>query len=145
MTKDHHPLFQPGFDYKFVDTSQAEVWNQPSPYEITNFWTGQQGMTHPSSSNQPIEHFNHSAFYIVQLGDDTYRKCYNNYNRTPTGGQIVNFLDGYPSGNYTINPQDSTSINNPILVNELQPGLYNIQKSYEDGTTQETMLFKENN
>ena len=41
MTHDHHPFFQPGFDYKFVDTSQAAVYNQPSDYEDTSFWYGQ--------------------------------------------------------------------------------------------------------
>ena len=145
MTEDHIPLFQYGFSYKFVDTSQADVWNQPSPYEVTNFWTGQGIGSYGTSYNQPIVHPNHSAFYIEQLGDFTYRKCYNNYNRTPSDGTVIKFMDGYPNGNYTITPQDSTSINNPALINNLEPGLYNIQKNFPDGTSQQTMILKESN
>ena len=37
-------------------------------------------------------------------------------------------------------PQDSTSINNENLIEELDSGLYKIDKIYEDGATQETVL-----
>lgn len=145
MTEEHHPMLQYGFTYKFVDVSQAEVWNQPSPYDYTSFWTGNSGYTYASNYNQPIEHFNHFAYMIVELGDATYRKCYNNYNRAPSDGTVIKFNDGIPNANYTLMPQDSTSINNPALINNLQPGLYTIQKNYEDGTSQQTMILKENN
>lgn len=144
MAKDH-PLFQPGFDYKFVDVSQAEVWNQPSPYEYTNFWTGSSGFTYSSDNTDPVEHLNHYAFYISQLGDDTYRMCYNNYNRAPKDGDVIHFIDGVPNGNYTITHQDSTAINSPTLIDDLSPGLYNIQRNYPDGSTQQSMIQKENN
>ena len=60
-------------------------------------------------------------------------------------GTVIKFNDGVPNGNYTIAPQDSTVINNPTLIDNLKPGLYNIQKNYNDGTTQEVMILKENN
>ncbi len=41
-------------------------------------------------------------------------------------------------------PKDSTSINNPNLINDLQPGLYNIIKNDVNGNNQETVIFKEN-
>ena len=63
----------------------------------------------------------------------------------PNDGTVIKFNDGVPNGNYTITPQDSTAINNPALIDNLQPGLYNIQKNYNDGTTQEVMILKENN
>lgn len=39
---------------------------------------------------------------------------------------------------------DSTQINNPQLINNLQPGLYNIEKTYIDGSSEENMILKEN-
>jgi len=46
---------------------------------------------------------------------------------------------------FNINAQDSTNINNENLVNNLQPGLYNIIEQYNDGNTQETVILKGNN
>jgi len=40
--------------------------------------------------------------------------------------------------------KDSTAINNPNLINELDPGLYKIGKNYEDGAVQEVVIFKDN-
>ena len=42
-------------------------------------------------------------------------------------------------------PQDSTGINNPNLIIDLQQGLYKIEKNYIDGAQQETLIYKENN
>lgn len=144
-TSHNPPLFQYGFEYKFYDTSQAEVYNQPSSYGDTSFWYGQTVEAYSVDFNEPNIHNNHTAIVISQLNDYQPRMCYNNYNRSPNDGQVIKFLDGVPNGNYTITPQDSTSINNPALINSLQPGLYNIQKNFEDGTTQQTMILKENN
>lgn len=41
-------------------------------------------------------------------------------------------------------PKDSVGINNPVLLNELDPGLYNIKKQYYDGTVEENVIYKEN-
>lgn len=72
------------------------------------------------------------------------QKCYDNYNRKPSLGSVTLFNDGVFNNNVTITPKDSIGINNPVLIDELAPGLYNIIKDYEDGATQETVIFKEN-
>ncbi|MEZ4794625.1 MAG: hypothetical protein R2773_03960 [Flavobacteriaceae bacterium] len=144
-TKDHHPMFQYGFTYKFVDVSQADVYNQPSDYSDTSFWYGQAVETFYPTHNQPIEHLNHRAFIIQELGDPQPRMCYNNANRAPSNGNLIQFTDGIPNGNYTITPQDSLQINNPSLIEQLNPGLYNIQMNYNDGTVQDNTVLKENN
>ena len=42
-------------------------------------------------------------------------------------------------------PQDSTQINNPSLIDNLDAGLYVIDKTYDDGTTNQSVILKENN
>lgn len=71
--------------------------------------------------------------------------CYNNYNRTPSGGTIIKFNDNVLNTNVTITSQDSTSINNTDLIQDLQPGLYNVIKNYNDGTQDENLIQKQNN
>ena len=41
--------------------------------------------------------------------------------------------------------QDSLQINNPNLIDNLQQGLYMIDKNFEDGSIQQTIILKENN
>ena len=144
-TSHNPPLFQYGFDYVFYDTSQADVYNQPSTYNDTSFWYGSVTQSYDVDYNTPIIHQNHTAFKILQLDANYPRMCYNNYNRAPTGGTVIKFLDGVPNTNVVISSQDSLQINNTNLIEELEPGLYNVIKSYNDGETQETMIFKENN
>jgi hypothetical protein len=138
-------LFQYGFDYVFYDTSQAAIYNQPSAYEDTSFWYGSVVQSYDVNHNTPIEHINHTAFKILQVDTNYPRMCYNNYNRAPTGGTLIKFLDGVPNGNVTISPQDSLQINNPNYIQDLDSGLYNIQKSYNDGTSEENLILKGNN
>ena len=45
----------------------------------------------------------------------------------------------------TVTSQDSTSINDPNMINNLQPGLYNIIEHYDDGESEEQLIIKENN
>jgi len=47
--------------------------------------------------------------------------------------------------NVTIIPQDSTSINNQNLIENLESGLYKINKIYDDGSIEETVIYKDNN
>ncbi len=141
---NHPPQFQPGLDYEFVDVSQAGTYNVPTEYEDTSFWYGQTVGTINKEYPGPIYHPNGTAFKILQLDQNQPRMCYNNTNRTPSDGSVIHFLDGYPNGNYTITPQDSTQINNSELINTLNPGLYNIQKNYLDGSTEQVMILKEN-
>jgi len=139
------PLFQYGFDYVFYDTTQAGDYSQPSAYEDTSFWYGSVVQNYDTNYNEPIEHSNHTAFKILQIDANFPRMCYNNFSLAPSGGTIIKFLDNTPNTNVTITAQDSTSINNPNLINNLDPGLYNIIENYDDGSSQETMIFKENN
>ncbi|MFT4669747.1 MAG: hypothetical protein ACI9M9_000764 [Flavobacteriaceae bacterium] len=44
--------------------------------------------------------------------------------------------------NISITPQDSTAINNQNLVNDLQPGLYKIEKTYVDRAIKQTVILK---
>lgn len=39
---------------------------------------------------------------------------------------------------------DSLQVNNPNMINNLQPGLYNIEKEYDNGAKQQTVIIKEN-
>lgn len=139
------PKFQYGFDYVFYDTSQANVYNQPTPWSFTNFWFGNVTQSIDVYHNTPITHPNHTAFKILQIDINNPRMCYNNYNRAPSGGTIIKFNDNVLNTNVTISPQDSMSINNEALIDDLDPGLYNIIKNYENGNTQETVILKENN
>ncbi len=96
---------------------------------------------------EAIMHPNHTAIRILQLETSLTqpRRCYDNNNRTPNGGSILRFNDGVFNTNVTVTVKDSSEINNSNLINELQPGLYNILEQYNDGGTQETVIYKENN
>lgn len=58
---------------------------------------------------------------------------------------MVKFNDNVFNNNVTVSPQDSMSINNTTLIDDLEPGLYNVIKNYENGETQENVIYKENN
>lgn len=152
LPEESKPLFQPGFDYSFIEcrcsTNDNSNCSQPTAYEDISFQnlhtiisayskydTHYINMTHP----------NHTAILIDQLDIGQTRKCYDNYNYSPMGGSITKFNDNVFNTNVTITPQDSISINHPSLINNLQNGLYKIEKNYIDGTTQETVIIKENN
>ncbi|MFT4697883.1 MAG: pantothenate kinase [Flavobacteriaceae bacterium] len=71
------------------------------------------------------------------------RKCYDNFNLAATGGTVLKFNDNVLNNNVTIIPQDSTSINSQNLINDLPSGLYKIEKTYNDGAVEETVIIKE--
>ena len=140
------PLFQPGFDYVFVDCDcNCPV---PTDYDNINFtlpgWS-QSTISANETDYSIITHPNHRAIKILQVGDTQPRRCYDNNNRAPSGGTIIKFNDNVLNTNVTITPQDSTSINDTNLINNLQPGLYNIIEQYEDGETEQQLIIKENN
>ena len=56
----------------------------------------------------------------------------------------MKFNDNVFNTNVTVTPKDSTQINNPDLIPALPSGLYKIDKTYEDGSNDETVIFKEN-
>jgi hypothetical protein len=150
---NHRPLFQPGFDYKFVScggNSQSgfQIYNTPSDYDDISF-----GFDANTILNQAdkfsldlnnINHPNHSAIVIEQIEDQP-RKCYNNVNRSASGGKIIKFIDNIPNYNYTTTVKDSLSINKPTLIQDLENGLYIIEKNYTDGTQEQKTILKDNN
>ncbi len=141
------PLFQRGFDYEFVNCSNTDsslVF--PSPYNDTTF--SYNGITtgYDDDYTGSIEHPNHTAIRILQIDDEQPRKCYDNYWSPPIiGGTIIKFNDNVLNTNVTITPQDSLSINNENLIDDLDPGLYNVIKNSIDGTQEETLIQKQNN
>jgi len=144
------PLFQPGFKYVFVECSGE--YPQPAPYgEIFDYDISNTilSVENDETNYNSIAHPNHSAITIKHAnyyGDDVFplpQKCYNNYNSPPIiGGTVVKFNDNVFNTNVTIFPQDSTSINSPTLINNLDSGLYNIIKNYPNGGTIETVIIK---
>lgn len=148
------PLFQPGFRYRFRECQYESPDGAPSPYEDISFTVGNTTLLmieKDETDFSTITHPNHSAIQILfnpplpsSYGQNT-RKCYDNWNRAPIGGSITKFNDGVFNANVTITPQDSTAINNPNLIQQLDPGLYKIDKNFEDGAVQETVIVKDNN
>lgn len=149
----YKPLFQPGFKYRFRACDCDCPDGEPTPYEDTSFNIGNFTLSsfEPDETNfNLITHPNHSAIQIIfnpplpnTYGQNT-RKCYDNWNRAPIGGSVTKFNDGVFNANVTITTQDSTAINNPNLIQQLNPGLYKIEKIYEDGAVQENVLYKDN-
>ncbi|MAZ72028.1 MAG: hypothetical protein CMC70_02675 [Flavobacteriaceae bacterium] len=144
------PYFQPGFDYEFVEC----CCNYPQPadyYDMSFSFNPLNVVKHipdDETDYSSIYHPNHTAIVIeevdLSLGYTYARKCYDNNNRNPKGGSVIRFNDGVFNANVTITPQDSTAINSPNLINNLDQGLYKIEKEYNDGSTQETVIYKEN-
>ncbi len=145
-----HPLFQPGFDYHFVECGGEGNYPQPADYSDTTFSYDNTNILFQIDKEETnfstIVHPNHSAIRILQLNSQQPRKCYDNYNSPPVlGGAVIKFNDNIINTNVTITPKDSIGINDDYLINDLNPGLYNIIKNYESGDTQETLIFKEDN
>jgi len=148
------PLFQPGFKYRFFECECDCPNGEPTPYEDVSFNFNHNvllSIEKDETDFTSITHPNHSAVHIVfdHPFPDSYgqwtRKCYDNWNRAPIGGSVTKFNDNVFNTNVTITPKDSTEINNPNLINLLDPGLYKIEKEHEDGAVQQTIIVKDNN
>ncbi len=149
-----YPLFQPGFNYRFIECScecpAPAGWNDNFTYDKNTVISL---INKDETDYSTITHPNHTAIWIKHEtsgnGNEVFpqpQKCYDNWNSPPViGGTIVKFNDDVFNTNVTITEQDSTSINNPELIDNLQPGLYNIIENYENGNTQETVILKQNN
>jgi hypothetical protein len=151
---EHKPLFQPGFDYKFVRCSG--YYPQPAPFNENFSYNNNDVISSfpkdiTTNLYPQLTHPNHSAIVIEQIEESFGsaivgpRKCYNNYNKGALGGKVTRFNDGTINYNTTETTKDSTQINNPQLINTLENGLYKIEKNYDDGTTQEVIVQKGNN
>lgn len=148
-TEPTPPLFQPGFDYRFV-RCECDC-PEPADYNDTSFSYSNNSLFTISKYETNfgiITHPNHSAIQIDLGICDSYgqntRRCYDNYNRGALNGSVTLFKDGVINGNVTITPKDSVDINNPNLVENLQPGLYKIEMNYSEGAIQQKVIFKEN-
>ncbi len=148
------PLFQPGFAYFFVACDGE--YPQPAPYGELFYYDLSNTLFSVNSDEtayNTIIHPNHSAIVLkpvsISENDEVFKqpqKCYNNYSSPPViGGTIIKFNDNVLNTNVTITEQDSISINDTELIENLQPGLYNIIKNYNNGETQENVILKEDN
>lgn len=149
----HNPKFQYGFDYEFIECRLYDMNSQncPTNYGDHNFILGADAYdkfdsseNYNSSYGSPIVHPNHTAIIINQLTNNSAEKCYDAW-RNASSGSIKNFLDGVVNYNYTIQYLDSLQVNNPDLIPNLQNGLYNIDKQYNDGQNTDKTILKTNN
>lgn len=69
--------------------------------------------------------------------------CYDNWNKGLKNGSVTRFNDGIFNANVTITPKDSLGITDPFLIDNLIPGLYKVEKNYDDGASKENVIFKE--
>lgn len=144
------PHFQPGFNYEFVRCYGN--YPQPAPYNENFSYNNSIMQLEVGAYDTDYEnmlHLNRSAVKILELeqtpANNRVQKCYNNNNFAAKSGNIMKFNDGVINSNVTISPKDSLSINNPALIENLEPGLYNIQKAYDAGEVEEVIILKENN
>lgn len=144
------PLFQPGFNYRFVEC----CCNYPEPSDFNDITFSYTSTSLNTISKhiavedyQTITHPNHSAISIeIDLPDNLQntRKCYDNWNKSASGGSVTKFLDNTFNTNIQITVKDSLGINNTNLINTLDPGLYKIEKVYDDGAIEQTIIQKDN-
>lgn len=151
-TEHNPPLFQPGFDYSFISCSCQGLDNLdcdlPCDYENTGFHNNHTIVSSYSkfeSAYSSITHPNHTAILIPILDEAQPRRCYDNWNRGAINGSVLKFEDNVFNNNVTITVKDSLQINSETLIQNLDTGLYKIEKNFEDGTTQETIMQKGNN
>ncbi|WP_339610748.1 hypothetical protein [uncultured Planktosalinus sp.] len=141
--------FQPGFSYTFIECSgqfpEPAPYNTSFPYNANNIIKVVQNT---ESDYNTIFHPNHSAILIHELNNsldnNQPQACFNNWKMAPIGGDVIKFNDNVFNANITVTPKDSTAINNPQLIENLDPGLYVIEKVYGDGAIQQDVIIKEN-
>lgn len=149
---------QPGFDYKFVECGHN--YDQPTNYTDSPFYFDTQNVIKQISpivtNYNSIFHPNHTAIIIKELDISTQtasvNKCYDNW-KTPdiwngggtlTGGVITTFNGNSFNYNVTLTQKDSTGIVDPDLIPNLDPGLYKLERQFEDGSKQEEIIYKDN-
>ena len=148
-----YPLMQPGFDYEFVycedDVSPSAGRTEPWPFDDLSFNSGDVVYSFDKnidiSDFDKIKHLNNTAIIIRQIDDSQARRCYSNLAKNAIGGAVVKFNDGVLNSNVTVSPKDSTQINNPDLIMQLDQGLYLIETNFDDGTQDQNVILKENN
>ncbi|GER59031.1 hypothetical protein [Patiriisocius marinus] len=63
---------------------------------------------------------------------------------SPTGGSVTKFNDNIINTNVTITTKDSLQINSDTMIDDLPQGLYKVEKIYNDGAIEQTVILKEN-
>ncbi len=146
---EYRPLFQPGFDYRFIechcDCPEPSLPNQAFTYNASNIILNigklepnYEAITHPNHTAIKIKHeLPNGTVYLAQP-----QRCYDNFNKAAGGGKITKFNDDVFNTNVTVTPQNSNEINDPELVGNLPNGLYEIEKNYDDGASQQTVIYK---
>ncbi len=149
LVNTNPPKFQPGFDYSFLSCYPDGEYPQPADYYVSFSYLEGGLWWYGFNKDISIDYYNtiihkdRFAIRIAQLEQQP-RKCWN----TGTGassGVLVKFNDGVLNTNVTITQQDSSVVNNPDYIDNLQPGLYNVIKNYNSGETQENVILKNNN
>lgn len=140
------PLFQPGFEYVFYACDGD--YPQPADFEDTSF-TFETPFLYSIPPDvidyRTITHPNGTAFVIKHPALTGPRMCYDNTNRNPLSGTVIKFRDNVFNNNIDIIPKDSLGINAQNLIQDLPEGLYKVEKHYENGEQEETVIIKENN
>ncbi len=142
--------YQPGFDYKFVKCGPQGAYPEPSEYNDISFsFDLSSNAFHYRSFDKFHSAFNDiypydkTAVLIPILDNNQPRKCYNTLLKGgASSGTVVKYLDGTRNYNYTVNQLDSLQINNPELINNLENGLYDIKKQYQQGDVDEKTILK---
>jgi hypothetical protein len=150
LPASENPLFQPGFDYWFIECDGP--YPQPADYNESFYYNPQNKISHYTKDEQnygAITHPNHTAIKIKQvetsLGYTNIQKWYDNYNRISIGGYVTKFHDNVLNTNVRVTPKDSLQINNDLMINNLPQGLYKIEKVYDNGDMEQTIIMKDNN
>lgn len=147
---DLPPTFQPGFDYEFKSCGPYGEYPPPPDYYDTSFWFINGGLfNYTFSKDIPREHYNtiiHKNNFAIKIAQvqNLYpeRSCYS-VSGASKSGSVTRFNDNIFNTNVTITPKDSLEINNPNLINDLQQGLYKIEKVLPDGTVEEIVIIKQ--
>lgn len=143
------PLFQPGFDYEFVECCCD--YPLPSAYTDISFTYNATNILASFDADETnyssIIHPNHSAIRIAQIPDPSGnlyqpRRCYDNNPESPIGGTITQFNDGTFTTNVTSWKVEASQITSERYLNSLPKGLYKIELEFADGTIEQKVVYK---
>lgn len=142
------PLFQPGFDYQFIECScdnLDEGCDLPLPYNdltFDNLHTVIKVVDADETNYTNINHPNHTAILIEQLDDPETRRCWDNDSEGLVGAMIITFKDEIFNTNVTKRMLEMEEIKNTDIILNLDKGLYKIEWYYEDGSRTEQVIYK---
>ena len=121
------PVFQKGFDYKFVGCD-FQLPKVMSSYTV---------------NQTPIGHPYYQAIKIMQIDPNNAINCYIPPQSAYISGEIISFDSVLYNGNTTIQTLDSEEIINTNLINNLPTGHHIIKKNLNDGQTINQNIIKQ--